>query len=76
MFKKVVLLLATHTFKALRGKMDVWRVLRWLSMTVRLLYSDGSSFIYFVFSFTSVYSFPGLLDAYPIADLKPVWSTK
>ena len=36
----------------------------------------GSSFIHFIFSFTSVYSFPGLLDAYPIAHVKPVWSIK
>ena len=33
---------------------------------------DGTSFIYFIFSFTSVYSFLGLLDAYPIVDIKPV----
>ena len=36
----------------------------------------GSSFIHFIFSFTSVYSFPGLLDAYLIAHVKPVWYIK
>ena len=55
-----------------------WKVLESFKMTfldrrnVEIRCSDGTLFIYFIFSFTSVYSFLGLLDAYPIVDIKPV----
>ena len=55
-----------------------WKVLESFKMTfldrrnVEIRCSDGTLFIYFIFSFTSLYSFLGLLDAYPIVDIKPV----
>ena len=72
--KKIVVLLIVST-KALReklGRLESFKMTSLDRRNVGIQYSDGTLFIYFILSFTSVYSFIGLFDAYPIVEIKPV----
>ena len=59
-------------FKRKTGRLESFKMTSLDRRNVGIQYSDGALFIYFILSFTSVYSFIGLFDAYPIVDIKPV----
>ena len=68
------ILLIVNTFKALREKLDIWRILRWLFLIEGMWKFNILMVLHLsvLFSVYVVYSFRGLLDAYPIADTRPV----